>query len=118
MNKKELVSAVAQKTGIYQKDVNEVLDAIIENITSTLKAKEKITIIGFGTFKTQEKDSRLARNPKTGQEIKIPPTTIAKFKPGSALKNEINIITSKVKIKQKNANKEEKIETKKTKNKN
>jgi len=89
MNKTELVKNIADQTGITAKLANEVLDALTESVTATLKAKDKVTLVGFGTFETTKRAARTGRNPKTGDEIKIKETTSPKFKPGKALKEAV-----------------------------
>jgi len=89
MNKSELVKSIADQTGITLKLADEVVDAITESITATLKAKDKVTLIGFGTFETAARAARTGRNPKTGEEIKIKATVTPKFKPGKALKDAV-----------------------------
>lgn len=89
MNKAELVKSIADQTGITAKLADEVLDAITESVTATLKAKDKVTLIGFGTFEVAERAARTGRNPKTGEEIKIKATVTPKFKPGKGLKDAV-----------------------------
>lgn len=91
MNKTELVKNIADQTGITAKLANEVLDALTESVTATLKAKDKVTLVGFGTFETTKRAARTGRNPKTGEEIKIKETTSPRFKPGKALKEAVAI---------------------------
>ncbi len=86
MNKKELIKSVADKSAISQNDVTAVLDALIETISDTLKNKDSIALIGFGTFETVERAARVGRNPKTGVEIQIPASLSPKFKAGKTLK--------------------------------
>jgi len=90
MKKQELIAAVAQKTGLSKKDVNEVINATIETIEEGLKAGKKISFIGFGSFETVTRAPRIARVPKTGEEIQIPETKAAKFKAGKKLKELLN----------------------------
>ena len=89
MNKKELIKSVADKSAISQKDVTAVLDALIETISDTLKNKDSIALVGFGTFETVERAARVGRNPKTGAEIQIPASISPKFKAGKTLKDTI-----------------------------
>ena len=89
MNKAELITTVSEKSGVSKKDSTAVLDALIESITEALKAKDKVALVGFGTFETQEREARVGRNPKTGEEIKIPASISPKFKPGKPFKDAI-----------------------------
>jgi DNA-binding protein HU-beta len=89
VNKKELIKSVADKSAINQKDVTAVLDALIETISDTLKNKDSIALVGFGTFETVERAARVGRNPKTGAGIQIPASISPKFKAGKTLKDTI-----------------------------
>ena len=89
MNKQELIKGLSEKAGVSQKDAGAVLEAFIESVTETLKAKDKLTLIGFGIFEAVERGARVGRNPKTGEEINIPATVSPKFKPGKTLKDAI-----------------------------
>ncbi|MFK7678806.1 HU family DNA-binding protein [Bacillus sp. Wb] len=86
MNKTELVNVVAAKTELTKTDAGKAVDAILETITETLAAKDKVQLVGFGTFETRERAARVGRNPQTGEEIQIPATTAAAFKAGKKLK--------------------------------
>jgi len=90
MKKQELITAVAEKTGLSKKDVNEVINATIETIEQGLKDGKKISFIGFGSFEVVTRAPRTARVPKTGEEIQIPETKAAKFKAGKNLKELLN----------------------------
>lgn len=89
MNKPELIEAMAARSGLTQTDSEKALNAFIGVVTDTLVKKEKVQLVGFGSFETQERDARDARNPKTGETIKVPAKTIAKFYPGSKLKEAV-----------------------------
>ena len=90
MNKSELVAAVAEKAEVSKKDAAAAIEAVFEVIGDELQKKEKVQLIGFGTFQTSERKARTGRNPQTGAEIKIAATTLPAFKPGKALKEKVN----------------------------
>ena len=90
MNKGDLAAAVAEKTGLTKKASTEAIDVIFGAITEALANKEKVQIIGFGTFETRERAERTGRNPSTGAEMKIPASTAPAFKAGKALKDAVN----------------------------
>ena len=90
MNKTELVAAVAEKTGASKKDSEKLVSAVFETITNTLVAGDKVSLVGFGAFEVKERPARIGRNPRTKEEIKIPATRAAAFKPGKALKDAVN----------------------------
>ena len=90
MKKTELIAAIAEKTGLSKKDVNEVINATIETIEEALKNGKKVSFIGFGSFETVTRAPRTARVPGTGKEIQIPETKAVKFKAGKKLKELLN----------------------------
>ncbi|MDR3148927.1 MAG: HU family DNA-binding protein [Oscillospiraceae bacterium] len=79
MGKADLVVAVAAKTGLTKKDTETTLEAIIEAVTESLKAKKKVQLIGFGTFSVKHRNARKGRNPSTGKEITIKAADVAHF---------------------------------------
>ena len=90
MKKAELIAEIAKKTGLSKKDINEVINATIETMQEALKEGKKISFIGFGSFETVTRAPRVARVPKTGEEIQIPETKAVKFKAGKKLKELLN----------------------------
>ena len=90
MNKAELIEAIASETGISKKDVDAALKSFITVVSDTLQKKDKVQLIGFGTFETAERAARTGRNPSNGETIKIAASTLVKFKAGAALKEKVN----------------------------
>jgi DNA-binding protein HU-beta len=90
MNKAELVNAMATETGLTKKDVESVLNSFVNVVSGELAKKEKVQLIGFGTFETRERAARTGRNPQTGKELKIAASTVPAFKAGKALKDKVN----------------------------
>ena len=90
MNKSELVSAIAEKSGVSKVDADKMVSAFVETSKETLAKGESIQLIGFGTFSVAERVARIGRNPKTGKEIQIAAKKVAKFKAGSALSEAVN----------------------------
>jgi DNA-binding protein HU-beta len=90
MNKTELTAALAAKTGMAKKDAEKALNAVVEVVTESLTKGEKVQIVGFGTFEVKERPARTARNPRTGEEIKIEASKAPVFKAGKALKDSVN----------------------------
>ena len=90
MTKTELIAAMAEKTGATKKDSEAALAAVIEVITGALKAGDKVSLVGFGTFEAKKRAARVGKNPRTGAEIKIPATVAPAFKAGKALKDSVN----------------------------
>jgi DNA-binding protein HU-beta len=90
MNKSELVSAIAEQSGLTKADAAKALDATTAAITNAMVANDSVAIIGFGTFSVGERAARTGRNPQTGAEMQIPAANVPKFKPGKALKDAVN----------------------------
>ncbi len=90
MNKTELIAAVAEKAEISKKDASAAVEAVFEVIGDEMQKKEKVQLIGFGTFQTSERKARTGRNPQTGEDIKIAAATLPAFKAGKALKEKVN----------------------------
>ena len=90
MNKADLINQVSAKVELTKTKTGEIIDAIVEAVSASLNAGEKVTLVGFGTFQTASRKARKGRNPKNGSEILIPAKTVAKFKPGSALSSSVN----------------------------
>ena len=90
MNKSELITKIAGDTGLSKVSAAAAVDSFIEGITKSLKKGQPITFVGFGTFKTAQRKARLARNPQTGAEIKVPKRRVVRFTAGKALKGAVN----------------------------
>ena len=90
MNKTELIAALAAKTELSKKDAEKALNAVVETVTEALKAGEKVALVGFGTFEAKERPARVARNPRTGEEIEVKASKTPAFKAGKALKDAVN----------------------------
>jgi DNA-binding protein HU-beta len=90
MNKNELTSVVADKTGLSKTQAAEAVDGVFEAITSALKKGDEVRLVGFGTFAVSKRKASKGRNPATGAEIDIPASNQPKFKPGKGLKDSLN----------------------------
>ncbi len=90
MNKTELVAAVAEKAGLSNKDAAKAVAAVFDAVADTLKAGDKVALVGFGTFSVKERAAREGINPLTGAKIKIAASKVPAFKAGKALKDAIN----------------------------
>ena len=86
MNKSELVSAVAQKSGLTKVDAKKALDAVLESIGEELKNDGRVVLVGFGSFSVTERSARKGINPRTKEPIDIPAKKVVKFKAGSELR--------------------------------
>lgn len=85
MNKAELISKISDDSGISRTQANAALNSFIEAVTKTLKAGNKVTLVGFGTFSVSKRNARTGRNPQTGAAIKIKAKKVARFKAGKEL---------------------------------
>jgi len=88
MNKGDLVNEVAKVVNT-KKEAGAAVECVFSTITKALKKKQKVTLIGFGTFKVEKRKARKGRNPQTGDEIKIKAKRVPKFVPGKALKDAV-----------------------------
>ncbi len=90
MNKNDLTTVVADKSGLSKSQAAEAVDAVFEAITSALKSGDEVRLVGFGTFAVSQRKASKGRNPATGAEIDIPASNQPKFKPGKGLKDALN----------------------------
>ena len=87
MNKSELISVVAEKSGIQKKDAERVVNAAFETIAAELTKGEKVQISGFGVFEVKGRQARVGRNPRTKEAVQIPASKTPVFKPSKNLKD-------------------------------
>lgn len=89
LNKSDLVSRVAAGTDLSKRQAGDALDVLLDTIQGEVKKKNKVTIPGFGTFEARKRKARKGRNPQTGEEIKVPATTVPAFKAGQGFKDAV-----------------------------
>lgn len=89
MNKQALVDMVHEKLGGTKVQAEGIVDGIIEAITTTLKKGGEVSIAGLGIFSVKDRAARTARNPKTGEAVKVAATRVPKFRPAKALKDAV-----------------------------
>jgi DNA-binding protein HU-beta len=90
MNKEELISAISEKSKLTKVDSKKFLDAYVEVVAKALQAEDTVQLVGFGSFSVSKRPERKGCNPRTGAEITIAASKIAKFTSGKQLKEEIN----------------------------
>ena len=90
LNKGELIDSVAGATGESKKTVGSVVEGVIDTVQRQVKKGEKVTIPGFGTFERRARSARTARNPRTGEEIKVKATKVPAFKAGAGFKSYVS----------------------------
>ena len=89
MTKAELIANISKEAKVTKAAAEKALNSFTSNVTKTLKKGDKLTLTGFGTFMVAKRKARSGRNPRTGKEIKIAATKVAKFKPGNKLKETV-----------------------------
>ena len=92
MTRADLAEAVCRAIELPLKESDIVVRTILDSIVRALRASEKVEIRGFGTFKTRQRHGRIARNPKTGAHVEVPPKRIPFFKPAKELRDQLNRI--------------------------
>jgi DNA-binding protein HU-beta len=89
VNKSELISAAAERSGVMKKDAEQVIGAAFDIIIAQLQKGEKVQISGFGTFELKDREARVGRNPHTGEAVQIPAAKVPAFKASKTLKEKI-----------------------------
>ena len=89
MNKTELIATVAEKAGLSKKDSEKAVAAVFDAITESLKAGDKVALVGFGTFDVKDRPERTGKNPRTGEPVAIAATRVPTFKAGKGLKDAV-----------------------------
>ena len=90
MNRQELISAVADKTGVAKGSIDAVIKALNDTIVEAVAKGDKVAFVGFGTYAATDRGARTARNPQTGDKIELPAKRDPKFTPGTAFKAAVN----------------------------
>jgi DNA-binding protein HU-beta len=90
VNKAQLIDAVADKLEVSRRAAGEAVDAVLEGITGAVVVGDKVSLTGFGTFESARRPARIARNPRTGEQVKVAAATVPKFRAGQAFKDEVN----------------------------
>ena len=90
MNKGELVDAIAEKVSVSKKNIEVIVTATLESIVDAVADGDRVTLVGFGTFKSGKRAARIGRNPATGAELKIAAAKTVKFTAGKAFKDAVN----------------------------
>jgi DNA-binding protein HU-beta len=87
MNKQDLVAEMSKESKLTKKDAEAALNALISTVSAAMKKKEKVTLVGFGTWEVRQRAARNGVNPRTKETIKIPATKVPVFRAGKALKD-------------------------------
>ncbi|GAA2805263.1 hypothetical protein GCM10010505_34590 [Kitasatospora aburaviensis] len=86
VNKAQLVEAVAEQLG-GRKAAAEAVDAVLDTMVRAVVAGDRVSVTGFGTFEKVERSARFARNPQTGEKVKVKKTSVPRFRPGQGFKD-------------------------------
>jgi nucleoid DNA-binding protein len=89
MNKSDLIDVVAEGAGLTKVQAKKAIDCYHETVAGSLKAGNRVEIVGFGSFSVTTREARTGRNPKTGAALQIAAKKVAKFKPGKALSDSL-----------------------------
>jgi DNA-binding protein HU-beta len=89
MNKQDMIDWVHGKLGGTKVQAEEIMNGLIDAITSTLKKGSEVSIAGLGIFSVKDRAARMARNPKTGEQVHVPATRVPKFRAAKALKDAV-----------------------------
>jgi DNA-binding protein HU-beta len=90
MNKQELISSVADATGLSKSDATRAVECVFDTISGALKKGDEVRLDGFGTFSCSRRKASTGRNPRTGEPMQIKESTQPKFRAGKALKDSVN----------------------------
>jgi len=87
LNRKELVEAIQKQTAVARADVDKVLGSLIQQTQVAVKKGERVSLVGFGTFERQDRRARTARNPRSGEPVKVKATKVPRFRAGQGFKD-------------------------------
>lgn len=90
MNKSQLIDAVADKAGLSKADAKKAVEGFVSTVEDTLKAGDKLALVGFGSFSISERSARTGINPQTKAPIQIAAKKVVKFKAGAELAAAVN----------------------------
>jgi DNA-binding protein HU-beta len=86
MNKAELIDVLAQKLGMDRRQATAAVENVVDTIVRAVHKGDSVTITGFGVFEQRRRAARVARNPRTGETIRVKPTSVPAFRPGAQFK--------------------------------
>ena len=90
LTRAHLGEAVYEEVGLSRNESNELVESVLNKISSTLVEGETVKVSSFGTFSVRSKGQRIGRNPKTGKEVPILPRRVLVFRPSQILKDKVN----------------------------
>lgn len=91
MTKSELIQRLAERNPhLYMRDVEKIVETVFDEITDALARGDRVELRGFGAFSVKERDARLGRNPRTGENVDVEAKRLPFFKTGKALRERLN----------------------------
>lgn len=90
MNKNDLITTVANETGLARRDAARAVESVFNTITGALREGDEVRLVGFGTFTVSERAASQGRDPRTGESIDISASKLPKFRAGKGLKEALN----------------------------
>jgi DNA-binding protein HU-beta len=90
LNRKELVDSIQKHTAVARADVDRVLGSLIQHTQVAVKKGERVALVGFGTFERQDRKARTARNPRSGEPVKVKATKVPRFRAGQGFKDVVS----------------------------
>lgn len=90
MTRSDLIARIAQKRGLYQRDVERVVATVFEEVTEALSDGDRVELRGFGAFSVKHRDARTGRNPRTGEAVDVEAKSVPFFKTGKQLRERLN----------------------------
>ncbi|MDZ7372560.1 MAG: HU family DNA-binding protein [candidate division KSB1 bacterium] len=94
MTKGDIVNIVAEGTGLTKKETAAVIDGFLATIVWALQRGQRVTLVGFGTFRAKHRPPRLVKNPRTGRTVALPERTVPIFVPSRELRSQVNAVAA------------------------
>ncbi|MGP1275593.1 MAG: integration host factor subunit alpha [Caulobacterales bacterium] len=95
LTRADLADAIHRDIGVSRQESAQLVEAVLDMISDTLIKGETVKLSSFGSFQLRDKNGRVGRNPKTGEEVPIDPRRVLVFKPSQVLKERIDTALSK-----------------------
>ena len=93
MTKNDMAKAIAEEMDLTQMQVKEIIQRVLDGITETLVQEGRIELRNFGVFEVKQRKPRKARNPRTGEKVKVPAKRVVTFKPGREMEERVGQLT-------------------------
>jgi DNA-binding protein HU-beta len=87
LNRKELVDAIQKHTEVARADVDKVLGSLIQHTQVAVKKGDRVSLVGFGTFERRDRKARVARNPRSGEQVRVKATKVPVFRAGQSFRD-------------------------------